>query len=57
MNLLIKTLAAVAACILFASGAFGRSTVPVDKDTPPRLSVEPPLAVPLAQATSSPSKR
>ena len=36
MNLLIKTLAALAACIVFATGAFGQSTVvPVDKGPPP----------------------
>ena len=49
MNLLIRTLAAVAACIVFATGAFGQSTVvPVDKEPPPKLTVEPPLAGPLA---------
>ena len=49
MNLLIKTFAAVAACMVFATGAFGQSTVvPVDKEHLPKLVVEPPLPGPLA---------
>ncbi|CAN5189096.1 DUF6130 family protein [soil metagenome] len=50
MNLLIKAPAAVAACIVFATGAFGQSTVvPVDTEPPAKLILEPPLPGPLAQ--------
>ena len=50
MNLLIKTLAAVAACTVLATGAFAQSTVvPIDNEPAPRLIVEPPLPGPLAQ--------
>ena len=49
MNLLFKTLAAVTACIVFATGALAQSpVVPVDKEPPPELIVEPPLPGPLA---------
>ena len=50
MNLLIKTLATVAACTVLATGAFAQSTVvPVDNEPAPKLIVEPPLPGPLAQ--------
>ncbi len=50
MNLLIKTLAAVAACTVLATGAFAQSTVvPIDNEPAPRLIVEPPLPGPLAR--------
>ena len=50
MNLLIKTLAAVAACTVLATIAFAQSTVvPLDNEPPPRLIVEPPLPGPLAR--------
>jgi hypothetical protein len=50
MNLLIKTFAALAACVVFASGAFAESAVvAIDNEPPPRLIVEPPLPGPLAQ--------
>ena len=54
MNLLIKTLAALAACTVFATGAFAQSTVvPIDNEPAPRLIVEPPLPGPLARASCS----
>ena len=50
MNLLRKTLAAVAACTVLATGAFAQSTVvPIDNEPAPRLIVEPPLPGPLAR--------
>ena len=50
MNLLIKTLAAAAACAVLANGAFAQSTVvPVDNEPAPRLVVQPPLPGPLAR--------
>ena len=50
MNLLIKTLAAVAASTLLVGGALGESTVvPIDNEPAPRLIVEPPLPGPLAR--------
>jgi hypothetical protein len=50
MNLRIKTLAAVAACIVFATGAFAQSAVvPIDNEPAARLIVEPPLPGPLAR--------
>ena len=50
MNLLIKTLAAVAASTLLVGGALGQSAVvPVDNEPTPRLIVEPPLPGPLAR--------
>ena len=50
MNFLIKTLAAVAACAVLATGAFAQSTVvPIDNEPAPRLIVEPPLPGPLAR--------
>jgi len=50
MNLRIKTLAAVAACIVFATGAFAQSAVvPIDNESAARLIVEPPLPGPLAR--------
>jgi hypothetical protein len=50
MNLRIKTLAAVAACIVFATGAFAQSAiVPIDNEPAARLIVEPPLPAPLAR--------
>lgn len=50
MNLLIKTLAAAAACAVLTNGAFAQSTVvPVDNEPAPRLIVQPPLPGPLAR--------
>jgi hypothetical protein len=50
MNPLIKTLAAIAACTMFATGAFGHSTVvPIDNEPAPRLIVQAPLPGPLAR--------
>ena len=49
MNVVIKTLAAVAASTVLVTAAFGQSTVvPIDKEPPPKLIVEPPLPDPLA---------
>ena len=49
MNVVIKTLAAVAASTVLVTAAFGQSTVvPIDKEPPPKLIVEPPLPGPLA---------
>jgi hypothetical protein len=49
MKLIIKTLAAVAACTVFATDMFAQSTVVSIEDEPaPRLIVEPPLPGPLA---------
>jgi hypothetical protein len=49
MNLLIQTLTALAACTVFATGAFAQSTVvPIDNEPAPKLIVEPPLPSPLA---------
>ena len=49
MNVVIKTLAAVAASTVLVTAAFGPSTVvPIDKEPPPKLIVEPPLPGPLA---------
>ena len=50
MNLLIKTFAALAACTVFATGAFARARLfPVTTSPRPSLIVEPPLPGPLAQ--------
>ena len=50
MKLPIKTLAAVTACSVLATGAFAQSTVVTIADEPaPKLIVEPPLPGPLAQ--------
>jgi hypothetical protein len=50
MKQLMKTLAAAAASIVFASGVFAQSTVvSVDNEPAPRLIVEQPLPGPLAQ--------
>src|SRR5918993_4826194 len=50
MNLRIKTLAAVTACTVFATGAFGQSAVvPIGNEPAPRVIVEPPLPGPLAR--------
>ena len=49
MNPLIKTLAALAACTVLATGAFAQSTVvPIDNEPAPKLTVEQPLPGPLA---------
>ena len=49
MNLLINTLATIAASTVLAIGAIAQSTVvPVDKEPLPKLSVEPPLPGQLA---------
>ena len=53
MNLLIKALAAVAACAMFATGTFAQSAVvPIDNEPAPRLIVEPPLPGPLARGVA-----
>jgi hypothetical protein len=50
MNLLIKTLVAVAACTVLATGASAESTVvPIGNEPAPRLIVEPPLPGQLAK--------
>ena len=50
MSLLDNTLAAVAACIVFATAAFAQSAVvPIDNEPAARLIVEPPLPGPLAK--------
>jgi hypothetical protein len=50
MNVLIKTLAAAAACAVLATGALAQSTVvPIDNEPAPRLIVQPPLPGPLAR--------
>jgi hypothetical protein len=50
MNRLIKTLAAVAACTVFATGAFAQSAVvPIDHEPAARLIAEPPLPGPLGR--------
>ncbi len=49
MNLLTKTLAVVAAYIVFTTGASGQSAVvPVNNEPSPELTVQPPLPGPLA---------
>jgi hypothetical protein len=53
MKLLIKSLAAVAACSALATGAFTQSAVvPIDNEPAPRLIVEPPLPGPLAKGVA-----
>ena len=53
MNLFIKTLAAVVACTLLATGAIAQSTVvPIDDEPAPKLIVEPPLPGPLARGVA-----
>jgi hypothetical protein len=50
MKLLIKTLAAIAACSVLGTGAFAQSAVvPLGNEPAPRLIVEPPLPGPLAR--------
>ena len=50
MNRLIKALAAVAACTVFATGALAQSAVvPIDNEPAPRLIVESAIPGPLAQ--------
>jgi len=50
MNRLIKPLAAVAACMVFAAAALAQSAVvPIDNEPAARLIVEPPLPGPLAR--------
>ncbi|MBY3206269.1 hypothetical protein HFO39_22690 [Rhizobium leguminosarum] len=50
MNLLIKTLAVLAACTVFATDVVAQSTVvPVDNEPAPKLIVEPPLPGPLGK--------
>ena len=50
MKLLIKTLAAITAWSLLATGAFAQSAVvPIGNEPAPRLIVEPPLPGPLAR--------
>jgi Family of unknown function (DUF6130) len=50
MNLLINTLATIAAGTVLAIGAFAQSTVvPIDNEPAPRLIVEPPLPDQLAE--------
>ena len=51
MTLLMKRLAAIAAGIVLATGAFAQSAVvPIDNEPAPKLFVEPPLPGPLAKA-------
>jgi hypothetical protein len=53
MNLPVKPLAAVAACMVFATAAFAQSAVvPIDNEPPVRLIVEPPLPGPLARGVA-----
>jgi hypothetical protein len=50
MSPLVNTLAAVAACIVLATGALAHSAVvSLDNEPAPRLIVEPPLPRPLAR--------
>jgi uncharacterized protein DUF6130 len=50
MSLFVNTLAAVAACAVFATGALAHSTVvPLDNEPAAKLIVEPPLPGPLAK--------
>ena len=50
MSLLVNTLAAIAACTVFATGVLAHSAVvPVDKEPAPKLIVEPPLPDQLAK--------
>jgi hypothetical protein len=50
MNLVIGTLAAIAASTVLATGAFAHSTVvPLDDEPAPTLIVEPPLSGPLGR--------
>jgi hypothetical protein len=50
MKLLIKKLAALAACTIFPAAALAQSTVvPMDNEPAPRLIVQPPLPGPLAR--------
>ena len=50
MNLLLKTLAAVAACAALATGALAQSSVvTIDNEPAPKLIVEAPLPGPLAR--------
>ena len=50
MKPLIRTAAAVAACTVFATGAFAQSTVvPIDAEPAPKLIVAPPLPGQLAR--------
>lgn len=54
MSLIIRTLAAGAACTIVATGAVAQSTVvPIDNEPTPRLTVEQPLPGPLAGELSS----
>ena len=53
MNRLITTLAAVAACTVFVTGAFAQSAVvPIDDEPAARLIVEPPLPGPLSRGVA-----
>ncbi len=50
MNVLVRTLATLAACTVLATSAFAQSTVvTIDNEPAPKLTVEPPLPGPLAQ--------
>jgi uncharacterized protein DUF6130 len=50
MSLLVNTLAAIAACTVFDTGALAHSAVvPLDNEPAPRLIVEPPLPGPLTR--------
>jgi hypothetical protein len=50
MSLLVNTLAAVAACAVFATAALANSAVvPLDNEPAPKLTVELPLPGPLAR--------
>jgi hypothetical protein len=53
MTLLIKTVAAVAACTVVATGAFAQSAVvPIDNEPAAKLIVEPPLPGPLTRGVA-----
>jgi Family of unknown function (DUF6130) len=56
MNILAKTLAAIAAGALLAASAFAQSAaslvVPIENEPAPRLFVEPPLPGPLASGVA-----
>lgn len=50
MNVLVRTLATLAACTVVATGSLAQSTVVmIDNEPEPKLTVEPPLPGPLAQ--------
>ncbi|HKH27819.1 MAG TPA: DUF6130 family protein [Sphingomicrobium sp.] len=53
MMSLVRTLASAAAATVLATGTFAQSAVvAIDDEPPPKLSVEPPLAGPLARGVA-----